>query len=75
MLIKNDQKQSLAGVLSSVVAEMAKPRVAESAKRVGDKFPTVGIYLSTRPQKSACSVWPQRGVASGETDSESVDPP
>ncbi len=36
MSIKNDHKQSPAAVLSSVVAEMAKPRVVESAKRVGD---------------------------------------
>ena len=35
MSIKNKHKRSLAGVLSSVVAEMAKPRVAESAKRRG----------------------------------------
>jgi hypothetical protein len=33
---KNDHKQSPAAVLSSVVTEMAKPRVVESAKRVGD---------------------------------------
>jgi hypothetical protein len=36
MAIKNDHKRSLAAVLSSVVAEMAKPRVAESVKRVAD---------------------------------------
>jgi hypothetical protein len=36
MSIKNDHKQSSSAVLSNVVAEMAKPRVVESAKRVGD---------------------------------------
>jgi hypothetical protein len=36
MSMKNDHKRSPAAVLSSVVAEMAKPRVVESAKRVGD---------------------------------------
>jgi hypothetical protein len=35
MSIKNKRKRSLTAVLSSVVAEMAKPRVAESAKRGG----------------------------------------
>jgi hypothetical protein len=35
MSTKNKRKRSLAAVLSSVVAEMAKPRVAESAKRGG----------------------------------------
>jgi len=38
MSIKNDHKRSPAAVLSSVVAEMAKPRVVESAKRAGDKL-------------------------------------
>jgi hypothetical protein len=33
MAKKNDHKQSPAAVLSSVVAEMAKPRVVESAKK------------------------------------------
>jgi hypothetical protein len=36
MAIKNDHKRSLAAVLSSVVAEMAKPRVVESVKRAAD---------------------------------------
>jgi hypothetical protein len=36
MSIKNDHKRSPAAVLSSVVAEMAKPRVVESVKRAAD---------------------------------------
>jgi hypothetical protein len=35
MAINNGHKQSPAEVLSSVSAEMAKPRVAESAKKAG----------------------------------------
>ena len=38
MSIKNDHKQSPVAVLSSVIAEMAKPRVVGSAKRAGDKL-------------------------------------
>jgi hypothetical protein len=38
MSIKNDHKQPPAVVLSSVVAEMARPRVVESAKRVGERL-------------------------------------
>jgi hypothetical protein len=37
MAINNSHKESPAALLSSVMAEMAKPRVAESAKRVGIK--------------------------------------
>jgi hypothetical protein len=33
---KNDHKRSVAAVLSSVLAEMAKPRVVESIKRAAD---------------------------------------
>jgi len=37
MSIKNDHNDT-AAVLSSVFAEMAKPRVVESAKKAGDKL-------------------------------------
>jgi hypothetical protein len=36
MSIKNDHKRSHAAVLSSVVVEMAKPRVVESVRRAAD---------------------------------------
>jgi hypothetical protein len=50
MLVKSF-KPSPAAVLASVVAEMAKPRVVESAKKLVTNWLTVEIYLSTRPQK------------------------
>ena len=42
MAIKNSHKKSTAAVLSSVVAEMAKPSVAESTKRDADTFANGG---------------------------------
>jgi len=38
MLIKNGHKKSLAAVVSSVTTEMLRPRVAESAKNLMDRF-------------------------------------
>jgi hypothetical protein len=52
---KNDHKQSPAAVLSSVVAEMAKPRVVESAKRAEDE-------LAGRRDKSVNSSVKERHV-------------
>jgi hypothetical protein len=43
---KNDHKQSPNSVLVSVIAEMAKPRVVESAKKAG-----AGKYISITPSK------------------------
>jgi hypothetical protein len=51
MSIKNDHKQSPAAVLSSVVAEMAKPRVVESAKRAGNPLADGEDGSINRPQK------------------------
>jgi len=42
MAIKNSHKKSPAAVLSSVAAEMAKPRVAESTKRGADTLANGG---------------------------------
>ena len=42
MAIKNSNKISPAAVLSSVAAEMAKPRVAESTKRDADTLANGG---------------------------------
>ena len=42
MAIKNNHKKSAAAVLSSVAAEMAKPRVAESIKTDADTLANGG---------------------------------
>jgi len=42
MAIKNSHKKSPAAVLSSVAAEMVKPRVAESTKRDADTLANGG---------------------------------
>jgi 4a-hydroxytetrahydrobiopterin dehydratase len=57
MSINNGHKQSPAAVLSSVTAEMAKPRVAESAKRTGDKAENG----ATAPSPKETPVPPGRG--------------
>lgn len=51
MLLNNGLKPSPAAVLASVVAEMAKPRVVESAKRAGDKLADSEDASINRPQK------------------------
>jgi len=51
MLTKKSHKRSTAEVLSSVTSEMAKPRVVESAKRVGDRLADGEDGPINRPQK------------------------
>lgn len=75
MSIKNDHKQSPAAVLSSVIAEMAKPRVVESAKRAGgplvDGEDPINLSVKETPVPR-----PRPGVTSGRvTDSTSIDAP
>lgn len=55
MSLKIGHKESPAAVLSSVIAEMAKPRVVESAKWAGKTLPTVETDLLTCPQEKRLS--------------------
>ncbi len=73
MSIKNDHKQSPAAVLSSVVAEMAKPRVVESAKGAGDTV-AGGRDRPINPSAKKTHVPGQRpAVPAEESDSASED--
>jgi hypothetical protein len=76
MSIKNKRKRSLTGVLSSVVDEMAKPRVAESAKRRG-KILADRRDRPANPSVKEVPVPPVRVADLSErgTDFESVDAP
>jgi hypothetical protein len=61
---KNDHKQSPNAVLASVIAEMAKPRIAESVKKAG-----AGKYIWIAPLKKKDLFRPfqlQRAVSRGE---------
>lgn len=60
MPIKNGRKQSPKEILASVAAEMAKPRVAESAKGAGARARRK--YTWTAPSAKKCLLRPSRGA-------------
>jgi hypothetical protein len=69
MLVKSF-KPSRAPVLASVVAEMAKPRVVESAKRAGDKLADSRDRSINLPAKETpVLTWARR------EDSDPISPP
>jgi hypothetical protein len=61
MSIKSGHKQSNAAVLSSVTAEMAKPRLAESAKKPGIKKEQAAAEAQEKRKRVPSS--PARGAS------------
>jgi hypothetical protein len=68
---KNDHKQSPNAVLVSVIAEMAKPRIVESAKKAGaGKYSWIAPFGEERPFPSVRAAG--RSISRRETGFASI---